>query len=464
MNLLFEFLHHLPEEQKKLLDKLKPKGTTAEVFKFMREQANSGRFNRESILHVSGITNAHFDKITSELLQKCYAFLFDKNPYDLLLFLSKKGVYAKHYYKEQKKIQQHIFKSGDTAEKKKFLRACINHIHLNMPIALKDKQVLEELCRKYVQLHTGKEKVFATQWALCRTTYHQIDLLFAASVIKDDPSNVVLNLQKLPPPHTLIDSTIQFECYWVWIYYHVAVENFESAISLAEEATKQLSKQNSSETELNILRLNMKLAELYYFTNRFQDSYASLSNVFNARLAETLPEYGYCLTKYIQICCITNHLQDAQAQVEKVAGYYGVRLDETLPVRDAISFAKYYLFAGEYKKAFHFIQLGFQKNPKAKYFQYEIELRNLQTACFFLSGEKPEAVQMCERHLKFLRSHGYSVKESNYPYFYVLTKAIYLRQTEGRQFNATEAEKWQRYQQGTYALYGKLLECMLGEK
>lgn len=463
MNLLYEFLHHLPDEQKKLLEKLKTKGTTAEVFQLVSQQANNGQFSRESILRISGITNAHFDKITSEVLQKCYGFLFDKNVYELLLFLSKKGVYAKHYYKEQKKIQLQIFKSGSTSEKKKFLRACINHIHLNMPIVLKDKKVLDSLCKQYVQLHTGQEKETASKWALCRTTYHQIDLLFAASVIKDDPTAVLRNLKKLPPPNTLANSILQFECYWVWIYYYVAIEDFAKAISLAEEAIQQISKYRSSENETNSLRLKMKVAELYYFTNRFEDSYSSLSNVFDARLAETLPEYGYCLTKYIQICCITGHLHHAQEQIGKIAAYYSGRLDEALPVRDAISFAKYYLFAGEYDRAFHFIQLGFQKNPKAKYFQYEIELRNLQTACFFLSGEKPEAVQMCERHIKFLRSHGYGVKESNYPYFYVLTKAIYLHQTDGRQFNATETEKWQRYQQGTYALYGKLLERMLGE-
>jgi hypothetical protein len=129
--------------------------------------------------------------------------------------------------------------------------------------------------------------------------------------------------------------------------------------------------------------------------------------------------------------------------------------------RDIFSFIKYFLFNGQYEEAFKFIQLGFEKNPKGKYFQYEIELRNLQTAYFFLSGKQEVAVQGCARHIKYLRFHGYGQNKSDYPYFYVLTRAIFDKKTGGGDLTAKEKQMLERYQRGSYAIYGRLLLKML---
>ena len=68
---------------------------------------------------------------------------------------------------------------------------------------------------------------------------------------------------------------------------------------------------------------------------------------------------------------------------------------------------------------------------------------------------------MCNKHIKYLRSHKYGIRQSDFPYFYVLTKAIYDKTERNKNLTAREEMMLQRYQQGSYAVYGKLLLKML---
>jgi hypothetical protein len=240
----------------------------------------------------------------------------------------------------------------------------------------------------------------------------------------------------------------------------MAIEDFSKAAEVAIEAIEEISKLPDEKATLNKLRLELKLSELYYFSSRFTESYQRYHAVFTGPQADMIPERGYHTTKYIQICLITGHLNDAKKQIDKMRNFYGDNLEETLPVRDIFSFIKYYLFAGDYDNTFRYLQLGFQRNPKGKYFQYEVELRNLQVALFYLTGKQTEALQMCERNIKYLRSHGHAVKDSNYPYFYILTRAIFEQKTSGRKFKPVEEEKMQRYLRGSFGVYGQLLVKM----
>jgi hypothetical protein len=125
--------------------------------------------------------------------------------------------------------------------------------------------------------------------------------------------------------------------------------------------------------------------------------------------------------------------------------------------RDIISVAKYFLFEGNYALAHEFILLGFEKNPKGKYFQYEVELRNLQTACFYLEGQQDVALSMCRKHVRFLTAHGYGVDTSNFPFYYLLIKSFAKSQKLNKSLSPQDLQMLDRYQKGSYAIYGKLL-------
>lgn len=460
MNLLFDFLKNLPDAELRIVKFMQLKGTTGKVFDAMVTQAGKGTFDREAIQKQTGVSDSHFDKITSELLSKCYKTLFPNEGLDLLNFLSMRIAFNKHYYKELPRQLKRAEKLPGKAEKAVFYKGCIDHQHFNLPIMYKDIKVLTKLGENYIAMVPAAERKTATLIVQCRILFNKIDNLFAAATIKDTEGKFLEQLKKLGKPEDIEGHEPLFEYYWVRLYYYLAIEDFATAIEVTKEAIGQLSKWPHPQSALNILRLELKLSELYYFSNRFEDSFEKYRSVFAGPHADIIPERGYHTTKYVQICCITYHLKEAKAILDKMQTFYGDKLEQSLPVRDVFSFIKYYLFADEYDKAFEFLQLGFQKNPKARYFQYEIELRNLQVALFYLTGKKAMALQMCERNIKYLRSHGYSVKESNYPYFYILTRAIFEQSTTGRRFKAIEEEKMERYLRGSFGVYGRLLQKM----
>lgn len=460
MNLLFDFLKNLPETELSKVKAQQLKGTTAKVFEAILAQAAKGAFNREAIQKQAHVTDSHFDKITSELLSKCYKALFPNEGLDLLHFLSTRIVFNKHYYKELPRQIKHAEKLKNKTEKAAFYKGCIDHHQFNLPIMYKDSKVLTKLGEKYVALVPPADKKGAALIVQCRLLFGRIDKLFAAAIIKDTEGKILGEFKKLGNPAAIKGHEPLFEYYWVWLYYHMAVEAFDKGVDIANEAIAALRKWPHPNADLNVLRFELKLSELFYFGNRFEDSFEKYHSVFTGPHAHLIPERGYHNTKYIQICCITGHLKEAEFILDKIREFYGEKLKQSIAVRDIFSFAKYYLFAGEYDKAFDFLQMGFLKNPKGKYFQYEVELRNLQVALFYLTGKKTLALQLCERNIKYLRSHGYAVKESNYPYFYILTRAIFEQSTTGRKFKPIEEEKMERYLRGSFGVYGKLLQKM----
>ncbi len=464
MNLLFEFLKNLPEAELRKLKALVLRGTTDKVFRAMLAQAETGTFNRNKIQKSLQLTDSHFDKISSELLYKSYHTLFPEKGLELLKFLSYKVTYVKHFYKELSRQQRFIDKSEDKKLKALFYKTTINHMHYNLSIMNKDGQVMKQLSKKYVAALPKNELAAARLWVSCRLIFNSIDHLFASGHIISESKKVFAQIQKLGSPEKLTDPELLFEYYWVLTYYYISIEQFATGAEVAGKAVDALKNFCGEEVALNIVRLEMKRAELLYFSSRFQESFQKYHEVLTGPLVDVIQERGYYITKYIQVSLITGHLSEAKKMVESFIQFYARRTDETIPVREVFSCIKYYLFAGEYDTAFHYLQLGFQRNPKGKYFQYEVELRNLQVALFYLWGREEDILQMCERNIKYLRSHGYGVRDSDFPYFYVVARAIFESKTTGRALRPLEEEKFNRYNIGSYALYGRLLQMMRDKK
>ncbi len=458
MNLLFDFLKHLQETEKKKLKELSVKGRSAQVWAMMNQQAQRMEFDRKRIETTLKISSAHFDKITSQLLSKCYELLFGANSLELLSFLSQRATFVKHFYQEMKRQMAYAEKTLSKKQLAGFYKANVNFIHFNMPIIHKDEMVLRMLADKYLAIEKTRNAKLLIE---CKLMYVQIDKLFAAALIREksvEQKKKIDALGKLPDN---ADEELAFAYYWLKIYFNNAIEDFRESLAVTSEALTVLKKYESEQNQFQVLRIELKQAELLYYLSRFEESFQIFEQWMKIPQAEKLPDHSYYATKYLQICLITTHLDEAKKILESKQTLPLQHLREVLLPRDIISFAKYYLFSERYEEAFDFIQLGFEKNPKGKYFQYEVELRNLQTAYFFLTNQKKLAVQMCNKHIKYLRSHGYGVKQSDFPFFYVLTKAMFEKKKRSKALSPKENEMLQRYQFGSYAVYGKLLMRML---
>lgn len=434
------------------------KGRSAQVWDMINRQASGTGYDREFIQQQLGITPAHFDKITSQLLARCYEQMYGKDGLKLLQFLSERAAFVKHYYQEMKRQMLHIEKAGNNRQLAAFYKTNINCIHYNMPIIHKDEAVLNMLADKYVAVERNSN---AKLLVACKQVYVQIDKLFAAAQIRNCRDEQWKRIENLGPLPGDADEELAFAYYWLRIYFYNAVEDFASAFLVTRTALQVLKRYKSATNNQQLLRIELKQAELLYYLSRFDESYKGFEKWIRKPVVDELPDASYYFTKYIQICLITGHVKQAGDIIYTKRILPEEHVHELMLPRDIISMAKYFLFNNEYERAFEFIQLGFEKNPKGKYFQYEVELRNLQTAYFYLTNQKPLAAQMCNKHIKYLRSHNYGVRQSDFPYFYVLTKSMYEKSNKGKQLSVKDQAMLQRYQLGSYAVYGKLLLKML---
>jgi hypothetical protein len=461
MNLLYDFLKNLEPAEKEKLKALKIRGKELNVWLTVNQQSVKGNFDKQKILDKLGISSAYLDKITSELLSKCYQHLFGNDRLKLLRFLVTRDAYLKHYYTELARAIKHLKDELDITQQRAFYRTNLEYIHVFVPIAYREDKVLKTLLSGYQALFKGAEKKEADFFVECKRMVFKLGKLFAAGHIRELKSKIEKELNALGglPPNA--DEELSYDYYWTKIYFYHSIEEFEACYELTTEALAALQKFKSPLNSINMLRIQLKQAEQLYFLSRFDESFSNFKRVVNQPLLDKIPDRGYYLTKYVQICLITGHIAEAGKILEKKLQQYGNPEPENLAPREIFSFIKYFLFKGQYDKAFKFIRQGFAKNPKGKYFQYEVELRHLETAYFFLSGQFETALLGCEKHLKFLRAHGFGLQQSSYPYYYVLIKAIYEKNRGIRDFTGKEDEMLKRYLTGSYAIYGKLLERML---
>ena len=453
MNLLFDFLKYIKEPYRKKIEEIKLRGVMNEVWHLLLVQAEKDAYSRDKIEQELGISSSHFDKISSVLLSKCYQHLFANNILELLSFLSLRSAFVKNYYAELNRQIKVAECSLDKSELANFYIANINFIHFNMPIIYKDKRVLKKLASKFLAI---KKDANSKLLISCKLMYIHIDTLFANGTIKSKEQEIRKKMDAWGGLPDNADEELTFAYYWLQLYFDNALENFANCMQLAKEAVLKLKKFSSKINDIQLLRVELKISEMLYYHGQFDESFRNFEMWMKNENAKALPDYNFYSTKYLQICLITGHLDQAKEIIAKMGDLQSDRVKQVLLPRDCISVAKYYLFSAQYEQAFTFIQLGFDKNPKGKYFQYEIELRNLQTAYFYLTNQQKLALQISTKHIKYLRSHGCGIRESNFPHFYVLVKAFCNKKA----LSDKELEMMHRYQLGSYALYGRLLLLM----
>ena len=98
------------------------------MWRLINQQVERFQFDREKIEATLDISSAHFDKITSQLLSKCYEQLFSDNGLALLTFLSERTAFSKHYYQEVKRQMKEAEENFGKKQLAAFYKANVNTI------------------------------------------------------------------------------------------------------------------------------------------------------------------------------------------------------------------------------------------------------------------------------------------------------------------------------------------------
>jgi hypothetical protein len=459
MNLLFEFLKNLDEQAYNKLARLNTRGTKEEVWLLLYAQARGKGFDKKQILAKTGVSVSHFDKITSELLLQCYQMLFGTDTLALLRTLARKPVYIRHFYNELVKQLRLAKANPDKSRVAGLIRECFRIIHTHIPMSYRDEAISARMAQQYVALYKGTDKTEARFYVGCKLLFEEIDRVFAASTIHNYVNRIEARIEALGKPGSGYAADTVFDYYWVRIFFSHACEDFARAHAIAVEALQVLAGYDGPNHPANVLRIQLKVNEFLYFLSEFGKAYNGYRQALALPQAELIPDKPYHVNKYIQLCMVTGHLAEAWAILGPRLAQMGGKEAEIMITRDVITYVKYYLFAGMYNEAYRMIQLGFEKNPKGKYFQYELELRNLQTAYFYFAGQQDMVLALCRKNIKFLRNHNYTSANSSYPHYYLLVRII--ASGNAAKLTRRQVQMLNRYQQGSYAVYGRLLNKLM---
>jgi hypothetical protein len=450
-NLLTDFLQYTSDEQKRKLLSLPIRGKEKIVWSYLLTRSKKGGFSKETTLSDINISSTHFDKICSAILTRCYVCLVPNGGIDLLTFLANSRVLIPHFYKEasrQLKLADQLSQTDAQSFLKKFISLYIDSI----PVMFRKNEIYEKASRKYLQLSDSTTKIEDNLYITYTKIWLEINVHFAAGTIRKKEATLSKKMNQLKPDFSKSPVEIIYQWYWTMIYLKQSIEDNLEVAQLAEAALKV----NYQNTAIK-LRLQMKYAESLYFISRFEESFKAFYSILSSNNWIEIPNISYFTTRYLQVCLITENFSIVKTELERVKKDMGISFTEQIITRDVITFVKYFILTSEYEAAYTFIRLGYLKNPKAKYLQYEIELRNLETAYYYLSGNISQALNSCERNLRYLRTKGFGVKTSPYPYFFVLVKAFAEKRLFQKQLSNNEMRMMSVFQRGTNAVYGKIL-------
>ncbi len=459
MNLLFIFLKNVKDPERPKLNAISPRGRMGEVWRMMNAQIGNPDIDKQAILHATGITPAHLDKITSELLARCYQEIFGDDEIALLDYLSCRVSMNRLFYAALPRYLKIKAETADKIGNISFVKQCLDMIQGNMPLVYRDEKTIRDLANRYLSLHTGQDKKSAAFFIECRLMSNKMERLFAALEFADRKDEIRKDLEALGRPEGKYNITAVLEYFKLWIYFYQAAYEHEEGLHFAQKAKDFLQPFSNEKNARDILRIDLKINEFMYFTSRFDQAYDRYHTLMTSADPALIPDFFYHQTKYLQLAMITGNMETARQVFAKLFKDYGERVAELMLVRDAVTYVKYCLLDRDYETAFTYLQLGFERNFKATYFQYELELRYLQTAYFYLTGQQDIALDTSHKHIKFLRNNGYTTTNSEYPKYFTLIKAIFTR--NGRPLRAQHLSTYERFQKGSFAVYGLLLKRML---
>ncbi len=448
MNLLFDFINIALDPEIKCISAIPVKGKEKDVLLELLANRGNRDITKVETLDKLNLTSSHFDKICSVLLDKCYEAIEPNGGFALIENLGRRlPSIEKHFYKE---VYKQLAENQNDYE---FLQELLELFQNNLPIKSKDHSVVEQIMGLLVKTTTSENEALNLDIRLAAKKLHfEIEKDFAAQKIRFNKEEYPKKLEILEQRFDEGNKHTQSEILRTKNYMYLALLEPEKSIPAALEAIDIFKKNDFFHSNVNLMRMQLRLAEAYYFTSQYRQALEMMREIYSSGMY--IPDKGYNNTKYIQLCLIEGEIEEAKNMLNMQLGAYAK--GEYYALRDVITTIKVNLFSGDYDNAHKLIVQGYEALVKAKYVQYEVELRNLEVAYFFLTGERDFVQQLCKRNIKFLRQNDFTIKTSRYPEFFMLIQAI----IKSPNFTARQQEMYDGWQLEAYAYYGRLLDLL----
>lgn len=463
MNYLFRYLQLLSPEQRAALLELPLSEREHQVLAALIQAGVDDSISKAELLAGLGISSSHFDKLCSVLLDKVYAAIVPEGGTALLYDLNRRSLFGHFCHQMKKQEKALIAEHTQPAELAEFYSICFSLLHR---ITRKDydEKLMRDIGEKYLAAKantTPGDRLFVES-GIMNALIQDTAARGAQNRLGDDIEQRLNALKPADEELAERDNVLGlFQYYRVWVLFYTLIDSrpdirlsyLRLSAGLCERHPDVLPEEDRALTFCRI-------AEAHYNDSDFAGAGEQYRQIFDVYHNVTSRDY-YHTTKYIQVLIILGQYSDAARLIDERFGVFMENREPALSTMASLSYAKLYLCSGRIAQAKHFIDLGFELIAKNVYIQYEIELRLLETAYFYLSGDEEFAETLAGKHTKYLQSKGFVLKNSRfYPWFPLLVQSFLAEKTGVKRLSKKLEAKLREFHTGPAKIYGLLLEAM----
>ncbi len=456
MSQLHLFLNTLTDPDKKNLGDLNLRGKEKEVYDYTLKFLHKEFPESDIVAKELQVSKTHLYKLYSVLLSKCYAQLFKEDTFSLLEFLKQKGLYVL-MRSEAKTSEQGFTKTANKSEKELFYLRLF-HLFIDVSYKFFDKKLILEYGTKYL-----KEK---TNSSISDKLYVENHLLFAdcnrCAALKNPAKAFGLNEQDLLNKEKKLHGTqhylAQYYLFRTFISYYTFYHKDPTKIKPYLEKCLTLKDHIQYFFPIDIGQfLNLMYADRFFAEQEIEEAHKWFKREFDKGVSEKMYGYYYHCEQYVLLCMIKKDWSTAEDILENVfAPLIELRAD-IMATRGCLTYIKLSLLKNDFKQAMHYLHIASEINEKATYLPFEIQLRLLETLCFYKKADFDFCEKLAARNLKFVAAQNDKILLEDYLNLYKILGMFCKAHIKGKAVNSSDKEQMQAYAKKYLNLYCDLL-------
>ena len=463
MSYLFELVRSLNETDKLRLENLPLIGKEREVMDYLMYRKE----NELDVPHACkalALSRSHFDKISSVVLAKVYSDFFSEGNNTAIVKLTTRGL-LRHALHLAKQVEKGWEKAPPPKTEARNFYETVFRTVCRMPAQTENKLgLVSQYAKRYVVLVDGeKEKAIASIFTKSRSLICEIE---NAGVMKqlNSPASKKRFEKKLVALKQDSDKTKS--AYAIYcanianIFYFNILEPSRS-IPFLEEGMKLMPKLKHDLNDSERNNFHLKYGECLFFLSRFEDAFVVFEKYVRHEASHAIM-VNAMRSKYIQLCIITGRLHDAEIEMQYVYAKTSEEQVHSFTLMYVLNSIKLYLLKADYERAFDYLQLIKNRITKNLLVNYEVELRNLEAAYFFLMGDFNFALYLAKKNLKFFSSRKEMRETPEVGNFSRLLSKMVAATKKKTAYDFRNDALFEMYTQRELAYYEKVLEVMSG--
>lgn len=378
-------------------------GREKNVYDYTKRHRLNGLPEINTILSDLKITDAHYYKINSILLRKCYQTLVPAEGVELLNYLKNKNLFTLLRHEilfQDKKMNA----DKDKKDQEKFYLACF-HFLIDFPYRFYDKKLTNTFGEKYLE-----KKSKGTESDKLYVKFH---ILFAdmnrMAARKNPKKSIGISISDLLKHEKELQGSMHHLATYYLLrsicsYYSYYDNNPEKVIEYIQKAMA-LKEKIAYFFPIDIgVFLQLLYADALFSNNKITEAETIYSTVFKAGVDKDMYGYYFHCEQYVLVMVIRKKFAQAQNFLDKV---FQPCIDSRLDIyatRGAMCYVKLFLSSGELKSALNYLNIAKVINEKTFYLPFDVQLRVLENIYFFLKRDYEFSYQLASRNIKFLKA------------------------------------------------------------